>query len=120
MTRVTKEVVWVDPNIENAENSQYVAELNKETGFSLYATSSSVRALAALKKKKEGTMYRAVTAGRGGEEFVRSLRAAGIHCKVLVFCGAALVYHREWAKKFSDVEATNCTATFKKYVTWKY
>ena len=119
LTRVTKEVVWVDPNIGNAENSRYVAELKVESGISLYATSSSDKALAALKKRKEGTLYRAITAGRGGEEFVRSLRSAGIHCKVMVFCGT-VAYHKEWAKKFSNVEVTNSTETFKKYATWKY
>ena len=119
LVRVTKEVVWVDPNINNDENSRYVAELKQMDGISLFATSRRDKALAALKKGKVATDYRAVTAGRGGEEFVRSLRAAGIHCKVMVFCGA-VAYHKEWAKKFSNVEVTNSVSIFKKYATWKY
>lgn len=119
LVRVTKEVVWVDPNISNNENSRYVAELKQEREITLFATSCSTKALAVLKKRKVGTEYRAVTAGRGGEDFVRLLRAAGIHCKVMVFCGA-VAYHKEWAKKFSNVEVTNSVANFKKYATWKY
>ena len=118
-TRVTREVVWVDPNISNSENSGYTHELKQEKGISLYATSNSSKALEALKKKKNGTDYRAITAGRGGEDFVSKLRTAGIHCKVMVFCGA-VDYHKQWARKFSNVEVTSSPSTMKQFATWRY
>ena len=119
LTRVTREVVWVDPNILNSENSGYTHELKQEKGISLYATSNSSKALEALKKKKNGTDYRAITAGRGGEDFVSKLRTAEIHCKVMVFCGA-VDYHKQWARKFSNVEVTSSPSTMKQFATWRY
>lgn len=119
LTRVTREVVWVDPNISNSKNSSYVCELKQENSISLYATSNSYKALEALKKKKNGTDYRAITAGREGEDFVFKLRTAGIHCKVMVFCDP-VHYHKQWARKFSNVEITSSPLIMKQFATWRY
>ena len=73
LQRITHEVIWVDPNIGNSENSGYVRELKQCSVFFL-ATTSQEKALEALKKKKEGTQYRAITSGSGGEDLVRTLR----------------------------------------------
>lgn len=118
LKRVTREVIWVDPNIENAENSRYVCQMRKTEGVALYATSSSAKALRALKKEKKDTEYRAVTAGRDGEDFVKKLRAEGVHCKVLVFCNA-VNWHKQWARKFSNIEVTRSAQRMLQFATWK-
>ena len=56
----------------------------------------------AMQKKKEGVEYRAITAGRCGEDFVKSLRVIGISCSVLVFC-MSVDYHKTWAINYSNV-----------------
>ena len=118
LKRVTREVIWVDPNITNTENSSHVRRLKNNDDASLFATSSSAEALAALKRKKQDTEYRAVTAGQDGEDFVKKLRAAGIHCKVLVFCNA-VDWHRQWARKFSNIEVTRSAERMIQFATWK-
>lgn len=118
LKRVTKELIWFDSNLRNAENSRYLSELKQERNISVYATTKSQKALAALKKKKEGTEYRVVTAGHGGEELVRSLRSAGVHCHAMVFC-KSVNYHKQWAKSFSNVQVTSSVSEFKTFATWK-
>ena len=118
LKRVSCEVIWVDPNISNSENSGYINELKQNQEMFLYATSSSSKALECLKKQKSGTTYRAITAGRGGESFVSDLRSARITCNVLVFCGA-VDYHKTWAKKFSNVEVTSLPKRMKEFASWK-
>ena len=118
LKRVTREVIWVDPNIRNAENSGYVRRLKKADDVALFAISSGAKALQTLKKKKKDTEYRAVTAGRDGEDFVKKLRAAGVHCKVLVFCNA-VDWHRQWARKFSNIEVTRSAERMIQFATWK-
>ena len=117
LKRVSREVVWVDPNITNTENSGHVRQLKNSDRMFIYATSSVDGALEALKRKKDGVEYRAMTAGRGGEAFVSCLRGAGISCKVLVFCGA-VDHHKQWARKFSEIEVTSSTDRMMKFATW--
>ena len=118
LTRVARHVVWFDPNIDNTENSRYKQQLKSEKGLYLFPTSDSAMALRALKRKKEGTEYRAITSGSGGEDFVRQLRGAGIQCKVLVFC-RSVDYHKTWARRFPNIEVTAATSTMMNFATWK-
>ena len=118
LTRVNKETIWFDPNIENGENAQHRLDLERLNGFALYAVSDQAKALAVMKRKKKETSYRIVTAGRDGEEFVRKIRAAGITDRVLVFC-MNVKYHQSWAKKFSDVLVTNTTSQMKAFASWQ-
>ena len=116
--QVTREVIWVDPNVNNMENTRYVQHLKQVPGISLLATTSTDEALLFLQRKKPGTEYRAMTAGRGGEQFVTRVRDCGIHCRVLVFCGA-VEYHKTWAKKFDKTEVTDSVQEMIKFATWK-
>lgn len=117
LTRVTREVIWVDPEIDNDENSGYVRRLKSNSNIFVFATNSSATALAALKKKKEETYYRAITAGTGGEEFVRSIRDAGLQCRVLVFC-QNVDYHSTWARNFYRTKVTRDKSEMIKFATW--
>ena len=118
LKRVTREVIWVDPNINNSENSGHVQRLKQTDGFFLYATTSTTDAIVSLQKKKEGIEYRAITAGRCGEEFVQSLREIGIDCSVLVFC-MSVDYHKTWAVHYSNVSVTKATQKLYDFATWK-
>ena len=118
LKRVNKELIWFDSNIANGENSRYLDTLKLQSDISAYATGDSDKALDALKKKKNGIEYRLVTAGHGGEELVRKARSAGVHCHVLVFCHS-VDYHKQWAKKFSNVQVTASQAEFMRFATWK-
>lgn len=119
LQRVQREVVWVDPNIRNSENSGYVRQLKKTPNISLFATTSASRGLHALKMKKDGTIYRAITSGSGGEEFVRKLRGElSVVCEVLVFC-MSVDYHKTWACKYRNVKVTNSAEKMKQFATWK-
>lgn len=118
LKRVTRHVVWFDPNIGNAENTKYKQQLKSKEGIYVFPTSDSAEALRALNRKKEGTEYRVITSGSGGEDLVRRLRGAGIQCKVLVFC-TSVDYHKTWAKRFPNVEVTAATATMMNFATWK-
>ena len=114
----TRLLVWVDPRIGNGENTNYVRQLKKTDRLRLTATTDPSVALEVLLSQKPGTEYRAVTAGTGGEPFVRALRAAGIMCRVLVFCGNQAL-HSSWAVRFQDVQVTNSPAKFISFATWK-
>lgn len=115
---VNREVVWVDPNIGNFENSGYVHQLKKSQNIPLFATASVSRAIEALKVRKDGTTYRAITSGRGGENFVHSLRIKhSIMCEILVFCGS-VDYHRTWASKYRNVRVTDSAREMMRYATW--
>ncbi len=118
LKRVTLELVWVDPNITNAENSGHVTRLKNTGGMFLYATSNASKALKALTRSKVGTEYRAMTAGSGGEAFVGQLRASGVHCRVLVFCNA-VDYHKTWARKYSNVHVTRVVSEVLQFATWQ-
>ena len=118
LKRITREVIWTDPNIHNKENSGYVQKLKATEEIFLYSTSQATKALKVLKKKKTGTEYRAITAGSGGKEFVSSLRTEGIHCKVLVFC-QSVDYHKTWATSYHNVEVTRETSSMMKFATWR-
>ena len=84
----------------------------------VYHTSKASEALRVLKNRKAGTEYRAMTAGRGGKEFVKSLRAEGIHCRVLVFC-LNVELHKTWARDYFHVEVTRFTSEMMEFATWK-
>ena len=117
LKRIEQEVIWVDRKISNSENSQHVEHLKGVPSFFLYATADSRKALEALKKRKPGTEYRAMTAGRGGEDFVKKLRREGITCKVLVFCGT-VSKHKPWADKIQDTAVTASGRTMYSFATW--
>ena len=118
LQKITHEVIWIDPNIGNAENISYVCEL-RQSQIYLFATSSEQKALETLKKKREGTQYRAITSGNGGEVFVRKLRNEhSIMCKVMVFC-MSVDYHKTWARKHDNVQVTKSPQTMKNFATWK-
>lgn len=118
LKRVTLELVWVDPDITSAENSGHVRRLKDKRGIFVYATSKSSNALHALKKKKEGTSYRAMTAGEGGKEFVHQLWAEGIQCPVLVFC-QSVAHHETWARDYSKVKVTSSVSEMMDFATWR-
>ena len=119
--RVNKEVIWLDPNIDNAENSRYAEHFYAESkNAHVYCTKNEQFAMSVLKQNKATANRRIVTAGRGGEEFVRKLRGPSCRCqsKILVFC-QSVAYHRGWASKFSNIEVTAKEARFKEFVEWK-
>ena len=117
LKKIKREVIWVDPNIGNSENSGYVRVL-KQSEIYLFATTSQEKALEVLKKKKEGTQYRAITSGSGGEDFVLKLRRENsIMCKVMVFC-MSVDYHKTWARKHSDVKVTKSPQEMKNFAMW--
>ena len=118
LKRITREVIWIDLNITSKENSGYVQRLKQVEGIFVYATANVDDALQALKRKKPGTEYRAITAGRGGEEFVKKVRGEGIHCKILVFCGT-VKYHKPWADKLKDVTVTATPAAMISFAKWE-
>ena len=121
MVRVNKEIVWLDPNIDNDENTGYAQTFYAESkNAHVYCTKSEAFALKVLKHRKQGTERRVVTAGRGGKEFVTKLRSAscGCDCKVLVFCGN-VAYHSSWAREFANIQVTDDTNRFKEFVRWR-
>ena len=68
---------------------------------------------------KEGTEYRVITSGTGGEDFVRTLRGKlCITCKVLVFC-MSVGYHKTWAGKYDNVKVTRSAQQMIKFATWQ-
>ena len=118
LQKITREVIWLDPNIDNSENSGYVREL-KQSQIYLFATTSQEKALKVLQKKKEGTQYRAITSGSGGEDLVRKLRRDHcIMCKVMVFC-TSVDYHKTWARNYGNVKVTRSPKEMKMFATWK-
>ena len=119
LQQISREVVWVDPNIRNSENSGYVHELTQVQGVSLFATASASQALDALKNMKEGTEYRVITSGTGGEVFVRTLRGKlSIMCKILVFC-MSVDYHKTWAGKYDNIKVTASAQQMMRFATWQ-
>ena len=116
---VQRQVVWVDPNIGNGENSMYVCHLLENyPHISLFATASRSQALCALNTKKDATIYRAITSGSGGEEFVRKLRVElSVMCEVLVFC-MSVHRHMTWARKYSHINVTDSSEIMRKFATW--
>eukprot|EP00117_Sycon_ciliatum_P047892 scpid70167/ scgid34169/ len=120
LVKVAKEIVWLDPNIDGEENRRYAAQLHGDATAQghLFATSNETSALRILRRKKDGVRRRAVTAGTGGEHFVRRLREeARLGCEVLVFCGN-VAYHGSWAKKFENVRVTSSVSVFKEFARW--
>jgi len=115
-----KEVVWVDGNINNAENTGIQLYLRKKyPHIRLLATTSIDEAVGALKSKRPGIDYRAVTSGRLGENFTKKVRNyAKLDCKILVFC-MGVDYHRMWAMHFSDVTVTRSTQDMLAFATWQ-
>ena len=113
-----RKVVWVDPRVNNHENSSYVRYLKSVEGVSLHATTSASDALDALLVRDPKVEYRAVTAGTGGKEFIQNLRAKGVHCPVLVFCGS-YDWHSKWARHFKNVEVTVDPSRLYEFATWE-
>lgn len=114
-----KEVVWVDANIHNSENSGIQRCLRKEPTIHLFATTDINEAVGVLKNQKPGIEYRAVTSGRLGEDFTKKVRKkAKLNCKILVFC-MGVDYHRRWAANFTDISVTSATNTMLDFATWK-
>lgn len=120
VARGERVLVWLDPNIGNGENGSYVRQLRCVDWLSLTATASLSEALRALqlRERKPDAECRALTAGKGGEAFVRKLRASGVTCPVLVFCGN-VAKHSAWAARYSNVEATDDTARMFVFATWQ-
>ena len=115
---VKRKVVWVDPKVNNHENSSYVNYLKGVAGVDLFATTSASKALSQLLEADPKIECRAITAGTGGKEFVESLRSKGIQCPVLVFC-ASFDFHSKWARKFKNVEVAVDTAVMFDFATWE-
>ena len=121
MVRVKKEIVWLDPRMDNDENTGYAQTFYAESkNAHVYCTKSEEFALKVLKRRKDDTERRVVTAGSGGKEFVTKLRSASCGCdsKVLVFCGN-VAYHSSWAREFANIEVTNDTHRFQEFVRWR-
>ena len=115
---VKKEVVWVDGNVNNGENSGIQYTLRKDPNIHLFATTSIDEAVGVLKNQKPDIEYRAVTSGRLGEKFTTKVRnQAKLNCKILVFC-MGVDYHRRWAANFKNVAVTNATLSMLKFATW--
>ena len=113
-----REVIWVDANIANGENSSYVRVLKESKNMVLFATSSTDEAVRILEKRKKGTEYRVITSGRIGKTFVPKLRKKlGIHCKVLVFC-MSVSSHETWARKYKDVAVTASAPVMLRFASW--
>ena len=118
LQKITREVIRLDANIDNSENSGYVREL-KQSQIYLFATTSQEKSLEVLQKKKEGTQYRAITSGSGGEDLVRKLRRDhSIMCKVMVFC-TSVDYYKTWARNYGNVKVTRSPKEMKMFATWK-
>ena len=115
-----KEVVWVDVNVNNTENTGIQLYLRKKyPNICLFTTTNVDEAVGALKNKRAGIEYRAVTSGRLGEDFTRKVREhAKLKCKIMVFC-MGVEYHRMWAMRFSDVTVTRSTQDMLAYCTWQ-
>lgn len=112
-----RRVVWVDPNVNNFENSGYVHYLRAVEGVQLLATSSSGEAIEELSNMQQGTEYRIITAGTGGNEFVDSVRTMGVYCPILVFC-AHEKWHRKWASGYNNIEVTVSPERMFEFATW--
>ena len=112
---IKKEVVWVDANINNGENSGIQYNLRRDPNIHLFATTNIDEAVGVLKNQKPGIEYRAVTSGHLGEDFTTKVR--DLNCKILVFC-MGVDYHRRWAANFTNVFVTNATLTMLKFATW--
>ena len=116
---VQKEVVWVDANINNRENSGIQYTLRQNANIHLFATTNIDEAMGVLKNQKPGVEYRAVTSGRLGEDFTTKVRKkAKLNCKIMVFC-MGVDYHRRWACNFTNVSVTSATFTMLKFATWE-
>jgi len=115
-----KEVIWVDANVNNAENTGIQSYLRKKyPNIRLFTTTNMDEAVGALKNKRAGTDYRAVTSGRLGEDFTTKVRKhAKLKCKIMVFC-MRVDYHQMWARRFSDVIVTCYTQNMLDYCTWQ-
>lgn len=116
---VQREVVWVDGNINNQENSGIQYTLRKDSTIHLFATTNIDEAIGVLKNQRPGVEYRAVTSGRLGENFTTKVRnQAKLDCKILVFC-MGVDYHRRWAANFANISVTNATRTMLNFATWR-
>ncbi|XP_065884712.1 uncharacterized protein [Dysidea avara] len=115
-----KVVVWVDVNINNAENTGIQLYLRKKyPHVHLFTTTNIDEAVGALKSRIAGVDSRAVTSGRLGEDFTIKVRKhAKLKCKIMVFC-MGVSYHRMWAMHFSDVTVTRSTEDMIAYCTWQ-
>lgn len=116
---VKKELVWVDANINNKENSAIQQFLRRDPTIHLFATTNVDEAVGVLKNQKSGIEYRAVTSGRLGEGFTTKVRSqAKLNCKILVFC-MGVDYHRRWAANFANISVTSATNVMLDFATWK-
>ena len=118
LAQTARVLVWLDPHIGNTKNSNYARHLRCIEGLSLTATTRRSQALRALWEREEDTEYRAMTAGKRGEAFVRKLRESGVTCPVLVFCGN-VAKHSKWAARYSNVQVTNDPAMMFVFATWQ-
>lgn len=66
---------------------------------------------------QQGTEYRIITAGTGGNEFVKSVRTMGVHCPILVFC-ANEEWHNRWACRDNNIEVTVSPGRMYEFATW--
>ena len=114
-----RQVIWLDPNVKNAENSEITRFLSEnDEGIHVLATTDMEAALKAIDPSKDSSEQRIVTAGRGGEKFVQKVRKSKCLSKVLVFC-SAVEYHETWAANFADVEVTNETMMMVDFARFK-
>jgi len=114
-----RELVWVDANINNAENSIIQQILQRDPTIHLFATTNIHEAVGVLKNQKPDIEYRAVTSGRLGEDFTTKVRKkANLTCKILVFC-MGVDYHRRWAANFTNISVTRETSDMLNFATWK-
>ena len=118
-TSMQLKVVWVDPKITSYENSHQLSAIKAVEGISVFGTTSASEALKVLLEKDPKVEYRVITAGTGGKDFIDKLRAKGVHCPVLVYCGN-LDKNLKWARKFSNVKVTVDPSAMFKFATWKH
>ena len=126
LKRVAKTLVWVDPNIRGSYNDGLAEKLRLGiTNTRVVATASPELAaqvcagciLQSNTKGKENSEFRLVTAGRGGQELLTSVKAVDSMVQptmpCLVFCMAA-AYHATWAAAIpvpAGVESNHITVT---------
>ena len=117
LVSTSQKVVWVDPKIDNSENSSYVDYLRSVEGIHLHTTSDPNDAIEQLSKVQSGIECRAITAGTGGIEFVQKMRKMGILCPVLVFTSDE-ERHNKWACGYDNIKVTTSPIKMYEFATW--
>lgn len=117
VTRAARCIIWQEANPNTADNIRLAREI-RCSGTRVLIINGSGKAGRIFSRLKGSVEYTVVTAGAGGEDFVRYLRGRSdkrvSELPVLVFC-AEVKTHRAWAGNYSDVEVTGKEERFLKF-----